>query len=93
MMAITKGQFGLWKETGDINEIINRTFENKPESGLGEAVGRAILEGEYPYKEISVFAAAARLGIPATGIAQAYYQLHVRRTTASKHPPDTPPRR
>jgi len=33
---------------------------------LGEAVGRAILEGEYPYKETSVLANAARLSVPAT---------------------------
>jgi len=63
---ITEGQFGLWKETGYINDIINQTYEKDPESGLGEAVGRTILEGEYPYKETSVLAAAARLRVPAT---------------------------
>ena len=63
---IAEGQFGLWKETGIINDIINRAFLNNPESGLGEVVGRAILEGEYPYKEISVLASAARLGVSAT---------------------------
>lgn len=63
---IAEGQFGLWKETGIINDIINRAFLNNPESGLGEVVGRAILEGEYPYKEISVLASAARLGVPVT---------------------------
>jgi len=63
---ITEGQFGLWKETGSINDIINRSFENNPESGLGEAVGRAILEKEYPYRETSVLSAAARLKIPVT---------------------------
>jgi len=63
---IATGQFGLWRETGNINDIINRTFASNPDDGLGEAVGRTILEGEYPYKEISVLAAAARLGVPAT---------------------------
>ena len=63
---IAEGQFGLWKETGIINDIINRAFLNNPESGLGEVVGRAILEGEYPYKETSVLASAARFGVPVT---------------------------
>ena len=63
---IAEGQFGLWKETGIINDIINRSFASNPESGLGETVGRAILEGDYPYKETSVLANAARLGVPAT---------------------------
>jgi len=63
---IADGQFGLWRETGIINDIINRAFLNIPESGLGEVVGSAILEGEYPYKETSVLASAARLGVPVT---------------------------
>lgn len=63
---VAEGQFGLWKETGYINDIINRTFESNPESGLGEAIGRAILDGKYPYRETSVLAAAVRLGVPAT---------------------------
>ena len=33
---------------------------------MGEAVGRAVLEGDFPHKEISVLAAAARLKIPST---------------------------
>jgi len=63
---IAAGQFGLWKETGYINDIINQTYEKDPESGLGEAVGRSILEGEYPYKDTSILAAGARLGVPTT---------------------------
>ena len=34
--------------------------------GLGEAIGRAILDGPFPHKDISVLAAAARLGVPVT---------------------------
>ena len=34
--------------------------------GLGEAVGRAILEGPFPHKDVSVLAAAERLGVPLT---------------------------
>lgn len=63
---IADGQFGLWRETGYINDIINETYAHTPECGLGEALGKAILEGDFPYKETSVFAAAARLDIPAT---------------------------
>lgn len=63
---IAEGQFGLWKETGYINDIINQKYEKDPESGLGEAVGRAILDGEYPYKETSVLASGARFGVPVT---------------------------
>jgi len=63
---ITEGQFGLWEETGIINDIINRAFNSNQEAGMGEVVGRAILEGEFPYKETSILACAARLNIPAT---------------------------
>ncbi len=34
--------------------------------GLGEAIGRAILDGAFPHKDISVLAAAVRLGVPVT---------------------------
>src|SRR5947199_9563257 len=34
--------------------------------GLGEALGRTILDGDFPHKGISVLAAAARLGVPVT---------------------------
>lgn len=63
---ILDGRFGLWRETGFLNDIINEAYRQAPDSGMGEAVGRAILEGDYPYKDISVFAAAVRLDIPIT---------------------------
>jgi hypothetical protein len=63
---IKEGQFGLWQETGGINDIINRSFAEDPSIGMGEAVGKAIHEGEYPHKEISLFASAYRLNIPIT---------------------------
>ncbi len=61
---IKEGQFGLWKETGQINDIINNGYKNS--LGMGEAVGEAILNGDYQYKDISLLAAAYRLKIPAT---------------------------
>ncbi len=62
---IKEGQFGLWKETGEINDITNRAFR-QGEIGMGAAIGRAICEGEYPYKDISILAACYRLNIPGT---------------------------
>ncbi|MDO8662337.1 MAG: hypothetical protein Q7K98_03855 [Candidatus Omnitrophota bacterium] len=61
---IKEGQFGLWKETGEINNIINRSY--KQGLGLGEGVGKAIYEGDFPYKEFSLLAAGYRLKIPVT---------------------------
>ncbi len=62
---IQTGEFGLWEETGRINDII-RDAAGAAQLGLGEAVGRAILDGPFPHKDVSVLAAAARLGVPAT---------------------------
>lgn len=62
---IKEGQFGLWRETGGINDIINKSH-GEGTKGMGEAIGRAIHEGDFPYKDISVFAACYRLNIPAT---------------------------
>ncbi|MEW6386730.1 MAG: hypothetical protein AB1491_04350 [Thermodesulfobacteriota bacterium] len=63
---IATGEFGLWQEAGAINDIINGTYGKDPHRGLGEAVGQAILAGDFPHKEISVLAAGARLGLPVT---------------------------
>jgi hypothetical protein len=62
---IKDGQFGLWQETGRINDIINEAYK-KNSMGMGEAVGEAIFKGDYPYKEVSLLAAAYRLKIPST---------------------------
>lgn len=61
---ITDGRFGMWHETGRINDIVNATVGT--ESGMGNAIGKAIFEGDYPNKDISVLANAFRYGIPAT---------------------------
>jgi hypothetical protein len=63
---IVDGRFGLWQETGYLNDLINAAYQQDPTGGMGETVGRAILEGDYPYKDASVFAAAVRLGVPVT---------------------------
>jgi hypothetical protein len=61
---IKSGEFGLWKETGDLNEIIAEAA--KLSLGLGENVGRRVLESDFPHKDVSIFAAAYRLSIPVT---------------------------
>lgn len=61
---IRSGEFGLWQETGQINDIVRRGVAN--EQGLGEAIGREILEGDYQHKQFSVLAAGVRLGVPVT---------------------------
>ena len=59
---VRTGEFGLWHETGAMNDAINV----RDGLGLGEAIGKAIHEGHFPHKEISVLAAAYRLGVPVT---------------------------
>jgi len=61
---IQEGQFGLWEETGRINDVI--AVAAREGLGLGEALGREIAQGAYPHKDISVLATAWRQGIPFT---------------------------
>ena len=61
---IRTGEFGLWRETGRMNDVIRDGAQGG--LGLGEALGRAILEGPFPHKEVSVLAQATRLGVPVT---------------------------
>ncbi len=61
---IQEGQFGLWEETGRLNEAIKQGYEAG--LGMGEAIGKFIYEGDFPYKDISVLAAGYRLHVPVT---------------------------
>ena len=64
---IRDGRFGLWEETGLLNEVIADGVRG--DLGLGESVGRAVWEGseaDFPYKGASLYAHAWRLGIPFT---------------------------
>ena len=61
---IRSGEFGLWRETAEINDIVREGAERG--EGLGESIGRAILESGFPYRDTSVLAAGVRLGIPVT---------------------------
>lgn len=61
---ISEGQFGLWKETSEINDIMVEAYHAG--MGLGEAIGKHIEEHNFPYKEISLLAAGYRLQVPMT---------------------------
>jgi hypothetical protein len=61
---IRSGEFGLWQETGVLNEWIVEAAEQ--DLGLGENVGRRIATSDFRHREVSVFAAAYRCGVPAT---------------------------
>ncbi|MDI6735203.1 MAG: hypothetical protein QME42_03255 [bacterium] len=61
---IKEGQFGLWKETGELNDVIVSVYKEK--LGLGEGVGRFIEESKYPYKNLSILSAGFRCRIPVT---------------------------
>ena len=61
---IQTGEFGLWHETGLMNDAVSRGAREG--LGLGEVLGKTVLEGDFPHKDISVLAAAYRLGVPVT---------------------------
>jgi len=61
---IRSGQFGLWKETGELNDWIAEASDFG--LGLGENVGRRLDASDYPHRELSVFAAAYRARVPVT---------------------------
>ena len=61
---IAEGQFGLWRETGQLNDII--VAGDREGLGLGEAVGRAIETQALPHHDVSICAAGYRLRVPVT---------------------------
>ena len=61
---IQTGEFGLWEETGRLNEIAKRAADDS--IGLGEAVGRAIVQGNLPHRDVSICGTAYRLNVPVT---------------------------
>jgi hypothetical protein len=61
---ITEGQFGLWKETGQLNDIV--AAGDREGLGFGEALGRHIDQSSFPHKDLSIFAQAYRSSVPAT---------------------------
>jgi len=76
---IQEGQFGLWKESGRVNDAADYAEANQ--YGFGESIGKMIWENpiEFPYRESSLYAAGYRLGIPITmhiGIGQDIIHEH-----------------
>ncbi len=61
---ISEGQFGLWQETGQLNEVAVKAA--KTDLGFGEALGKTIAEGEFPHKDVSILAAGYAAGVPVT---------------------------
>ncbi|HLJ14605.1 MAG TPA: hypothetical protein VKV15_08930 [Bryobacteraceae bacterium] len=61
---IRTGEFGLWRETGELNDWIKEAA--LLELGLGENAGRRIAESSFAHRDLSVLAAAWRLSVPAT---------------------------
>jgi hypothetical protein len=59
---IRTAEFGLWKETGLLNDWISEADG----LGFGEAIGARISEDEFPHRDLSVLAAAYRCSVPAT---------------------------
>jgi hypothetical protein len=61
---VSCGQFGLWEETGGINDATRAG--QRDGIGLGEAIGRAIEEDNFPNRATSILAAGYRIGVPVT---------------------------
>jgi hypothetical protein len=61
---ISEGQFGLWNETGRINDVM--VTAAREGIGFGESAGRAIAEGDFPHRDISLLANGYRLHVPVT---------------------------
>jgi len=61
---IQEGQFGLWQETGRINDIVAAAAREG--LGYGEAVGRVIEQERFPHRDVSILAAGYRLRVPVT---------------------------
>lgn len=74
---IRTGEFGMWVETGRVNEAAKQASAEG--IGLGEAAGRMIAESDMPHRDVSILAAAYRARIPATvhvGIGQDIVHQH-----------------
>jgi hypothetical protein len=61
---IRSGEFGLWTDTGRMNDVIAEGYAAG--LGYGEALGKTILEEKFPNRDLSVVAQAYRLGVPVT---------------------------
>jgi hypothetical protein len=61
---VSTGEFGLWTETGTMNDVIAQGVSDG--LGYGESLGRAISQLDFPHKDVSLLAAAYERSIPVT---------------------------
>ncbi|HYP12426.1 MAG TPA: hypothetical protein VEQ63_00760 [Bryobacteraceae bacterium] len=61
---IRTGQFGLWRETAELNDWIAQAGSEG--AGLGETAGKLMLASGFPHSDLSILAAGYRLGVPCT---------------------------
>jgi len=64
---IRTGEFGLWRETGELNEIIQEAATLG--LGLGENLGRRLEASDFPHKDLSICAAGLALRAPSKLVA------------------------
>lgn len=77
--TIRDGRFGMVRETAEFfAEAARRGAE--PGTGLGQALGKLMIDRKLPHAGLSVLASAAELGLPAT--------VHVAIGTDTVHMPD-----
>jgi hypothetical protein len=63
--VLDSGQFGMARETAEfLNEATS--WGAREGLGLGEAVGRRLHQSDFPFKHLSLLAAAAALHLPLT---------------------------
>jgi hypothetical protein len=61
---VSRGEFGLWHETGEINDAL--AAGDRAGLGFGESLGKHIYESDWPHKHHSILAAAYARHIPVT---------------------------
>jgi hypothetical protein len=61
---VRTGEFGLWQETGRINDAVSQGYREG--LGFGESVGNMIDRERFPFRETSLLAAGVRLQLPVT---------------------------
>ena len=71
---IEEGQFGLWEETGRINDAVNSADSNL---GYGRIIAEHISRSGYPHKDRSLFSACYEAGVaPTVHIGIGYDIIH-----------------
>lgn len=61
---VRTGEFGLWQETGRINDAVSQGYREG--LGFGESVGKVIEREKFAFRETSLLAAGVRLHLPVT---------------------------